>query len=94
MCEMCDIFDSAVECLESLHPTKDMRKAMIALAVDDKVAKTIKEMPDEHIRIQFAIDMMIHWVDKYDANPFEVISNLTKRYGERVEAHLEAEENG
>jgi len=88
MCEMCDKLDAMVDCLESLFSADDLRSTMLSMAIDEGITK-IKEMSDNDIRIQFAIELMIHWADRYNSDPFQTLAVAISRYGERVHAQHE-----
>ncbi len=84
MCKVCEKLDLMIDCLESLHSSEELREVM--MSVSDHECKDITDMTKDDIYIQTAIDLMIHWVDKYDADPFEVLSIATRRYGDRLKA--------
>lgn len=92
MCEMCDKLDSMVDCLESLFSVTDLRSTMLSMAIDEGIDK-INTMSDDDIHIQFAIELMIHWADKYNSDPFQTLSVAIARYGDRVHAQHEETEN-
>jgi len=92
MCEVCDKLDSMVDCLESLHSIEELREAMISMTDDIDMITQMKNMSDNEIHIEFAINLLVHWADKYDAFPFEVISAVAKKIGDRQLAHIEEDE--
>lgn len=88
---MCETLDSMIECLESLYNVEKMREIMIELASNEAMEDIIKEMSSNGVKINFAIDLLIHWTDSMGADPLEVLSKIALRWSSREKAHAEQE---
>lgn len=93
MCEICDKLHSMIDCLESLHSAEELRTTLMTISNDEEILEKIRNMNERDIRCEFAVNLFVYLIDKYDANPFDAFALAIKKFGDRMVNHFSEEED-